>query len=208
MVKIIAIIPIYNCSDVILGCLQSIDGLVDEIKCFNGRWAVRDGPDYSPDNTEDLIREWGKTSKSKVIIYRLTPNLYEWEFHNEILKTIENGDWLFKIDSDEVVMEWVNVRETLDSTAKAYRVCCVLFKPYAAVPNAKFYRKTPSLHYDHNHREIFDEDGWIDTARAPILHIVYSHIKEAMTKKDRLAMREYEKCNSVYEQSERKNQNC
>jgi hypothetical protein len=59
-----------------------------------------------------------------------------------------------------------------------------------------------------NHREIFDKDGWIDTARAPILHIVYDHIPESVTKKDREAMVKYEERNAVYEQSKRKNQNC
>lgn len=207
MSKIIAIVPIYNCADTILIALQSIDGLVDEIYCYNGRWAVRDGPDYSPDNTEDLIKEWCKTSKSKVVIYHLMPNLHEWEFHNEILKTIDNGNWLFKIDADEVILEWINVRETIEnSIEKAYRVCLVLFKPYAAVPNAKFYRKTPTLHYDLNHREIFDNGGWIDTAHAHIIHIVYDHQPKAFMKKDREVMKKCESRLFEYEQKELKNQ--
>ena len=100
-----------------------------------------------------------------------------------------------------MILEWINVRETLEnSTAKAYRVCWGMFKTYAAVPNAKFYRKTPTLHYDRNHREIFDENGWIDTARASILHIVYDHQSKAATKKDRETMKQCESRLFEYEQ--------
>ena len=198
--------PVFNCDDVILESLKSIDDKVDEIHCCDGRWSARNGPDCSTDNTEQVIKAFAEHSKSKVT-YKCYPPMHEWEARNAMAKDVADGDWIFFLDSDEIVLEWVNVRETIaTSTEKAYRVCCVLFKTYAAVPNAKFYRKTSTLYYNFNHREIFDKDGWIDTARAPILHIVYSHIKEAMMKKDRPAMREYEKKLAEYEQAERKNQ--
>jgi glycosyltransferase involved in cell wall biosynthesis len=208
MTKLICVMPIYNCSDVVLKALASIDGKVDEIKCFDGRWVGHDGPDYSPDNTIDLIKEWGKTSKTRVSIYRIEPKFHEWEFHNEILKYIDNGDWILKLDSDEIILEWdENTGRILQfSDEKAYRVFWHFFKPYTALPNAKLFRKTETLYYDRNHREIYDGSGWIDVPRAPMIRIVFDHQPEADTKKDRANMREYEKRNAEYEQAERKNQ--
>jgi glycosyltransferase involved in cell wall biosynthesis len=208
MAKLICVMPVYNCADTILTALQSIDGLVDEIRCYDGKWIGKDGPLYSPDNTQQIIEEFAKVSKSKVSYWRFERPMYEWFFHNEILKGIENGDWLFKLDADEIILEWENVRETLEkSTEKAYRVCWHLFKPYAAVPNAKFFRKTETLYYNLNHREIFDKDGWIDVPRSPIIHILYDHQPEADTKKDRTNMKEYEHRNAQYEQSQRNQSN-
>ncbi|GEM_PF-6206945 len=201
MYNLICIMPVYNCSDVILESLKSIDGKVDEIRCYDGRWFGHDGADYSIDNTPEIICKFAEESVSKVT-YKRVPPMYEWEFYNEVLKEIEDGDWVIRLDSDEIILEWVNVFETLvNSKEKAYRICWEMDKPYAAVPNAKFYKKTSTLHLDHNHREIFDESGWIDTARAPILHIVYAHVKKAMTKKARPIMSEYEKRLHEYEQT-------
>jgi hypothetical protein len=206
LVKIITIMPVYECGDVVLTALKSIDGKVDEIRCYDGRWVGHDGADYSTDNTEEVILKFAEYSKSKIFYRKLVP-AYEWEFHNKIFKDIADGDWVFKLDSDEIILEWENVRETLEnSTEKAYRVCWHLFKPYAAVPNAKFYRKSATLHQDKNHREIFDKDGWIDVPRCPIIHIVYDHMPEADTKKARADMIKYEDENFKYEQSERNNQ--
>ena len=205
MYHLICVMRVYNCADVILESLKSIDEKVDEIRCYDGRWIGHDGSDYSVDDTEEVIRKFAEESISKVT-YKRFPPMYEWQFHNEVLKEIDNGDWVFKLDSDEIITEWgMEVFETLiHSEAKAYRVCWGMYKPYAAVPNAKFYKKTPHLHYNENHREIFDETGWIDTVRAPIIHIVYDHIEKAMTKKDRLAMSEYERRNHEYEASKRR----
>lgn len=200
--------PIYNCSDVIVKALDSIDGKVNEIMCFDGRWVGHDGPDYSPDNTIDIINEWAKTSKTKVSIFRIEPIYHEWEFHNEILKHINNGDWILKLDSDELILEWgPNVYSILGrSTEKAHRVYFQFFKPYALLPNAKLYRKSETLHYDLNHREIFDKDGWIDVPHTSPIHIVFANQAEADTKKDRENMKKYEERNAIYEQAQRKNQ--
>jgi glycosyltransferase involved in cell wall biosynthesis len=144
--KIIAVMPVYNCDDVVLRALESIDDKVDEIRCYDGRWIGHNGADHSIDNTEQVILKFAEHSQSKVFYKKLEP-AYEWAFHNEILKDIVDNDWIFKLDSDEIILEWLNVRETLDnSTEKAYRVCWGMFKTYAAVPNAKFYRKTPTLY--------------------------------------------------------------
>ncbi len=208
MSKIVCIMPVYNCDDVILESLKSIDGKVDEIHCCDGRWSGRDGPDCSTDNTEQVIEAFAEHSKSKVM-YKCYPPMFEWEARNAMAKDVEDGAWIIFLDSDEIILEWLNVRETIEnSMEKAYRVCWGLFKTYAAVPNAKFYRKTPTLYYNFNHREIFDKYGWIDTARAPILHIVYVHQPKASSKKDREDMAKYESRLFEYEQKTLKNQNC
>jgi glycosyltransferase involved in cell wall biosynthesis len=204
--KIICIMPVYNCADVILASLQSIDGKVDEIRCFDGRWVGHEGSDYSTDLTERIIKIFGEHSRSKVFYNKVLP-MREWESKNKMIENIEDGDWIYFHDSDEVILEWENVRETLNySIEGAYRVCCHMFKSYAAVPNAKFFKKTEGVHFDRNHREIFDGGWWIDVPHAPIIHIVYDHMPEAKTKKDRPNMKKYETENFKYEQGERGNQ--
>lgn len=184
--------PVYNCSDVVLKALQSIDGLVDEIKCFECRWIGHNGPNNSPDDTIAVIKEWREKAKTKVTLYHFDP-MYEWESYNEILKGVDIGDWVFQFSSDEEILEWgKDVREILSVTnEKAFRIFFHLLKPYAALISARLYKKTETVYFDRDHRYVYDKDGWIDIPHSPTIHILIDHQPETDAKKDRKNMKEY-----------------
>ena len=201
MTKIVAIVMAYQCADVILSCLQSVDGLVDEILCFDGRWEGYTGADHSTDGTDKVIIEFAKTSKSKVSYFQL-PLLHQWESRTEALKHLNNGDWAIMLDSDEHIIEWGNdIHDRLaSSNAKAYRVCWTLFKTYGAMPTPRCIRKTETLHYSTDHRRVFDKDGEIDLRHMPIIHIVIEHQKGFEKKKMRKQAELYKNWLLDYEQ--------
>jgi glycosyltransferase involved in cell wall biosynthesis len=106
--KIIAIIMVFNCGDVVLDTLKSIDGKVDEIRCFDNRWvyASEKYGNYSSDDTKVIIENFGLASKSKVSYIMLPSPLSEGKSRTLSIENIEEGDWVFVIDSDERVIEW------------------------------------------------------------------------------------------------------
>lgn len=196
---------VYQCDDVILSCLQSIDGKVDSIFCFDGRWHGIEGPDYSTDKTQEIIIEFSKISKSKVSYIQL-PVLHQWESRTAAFKYLDNGAWGIVIDSDEIVTEWGDdVRTTLEnSTEKAYRMCWMKYDVNKAYLRYGVLRKTKSLHWSTDHRRLFDDDGEIDIPHAPIIHIVLSNHPLTNKKKQRPNMDNYYKWLNDYEQSQSK----
>jgi glycosyltransferase involved in cell wall biosynthesis len=194
----------YQSADVILKALQSIDGKVDEIYCFDGRWEGYTGPDNSDDGTENLIAEFAKTSKSKVSFFKL-PVLYQWQARTEALKHLENGDWAIMLDSDEMIVDWgEDVRQILsspDTNAKVFRVCWTVYKSYRAIPTPRCVRKTETVHYSTDHRRLFDNEGEIDFLHAPVIHIVVDHQESSEKKKMRQQADRYKESLIGYEHS-------
>lgn len=194
----------YQCSDTILDCLKSIDGKVDEIKCFDGRWLGYEGSDHSDDGTDKIIIEFMKISKSKVSYTQLFV-LHQWQARTEALKHLEIGDWAIMLDSDEIIVDWgEDVRYILsspDTNAKAFRVCWTLYKTYGALPTPRCVRRTETVHYSTDHRRLFDKDGEIDLPHAPVIHIVVDHQKTSEKKKMRKQADKYKESLLGYEQS-------
>jgi glycosyltransferase involved in cell wall biosynthesis len=187
MPKIVGIIPVYNSADVILDALKSIDGKVDEILCFDGRWEGYVGANHSTDETQKIILEFSMHSKSSVY-YIALPVLHQHEARTAMLKYLENGDWAIQIDSDEKVIEWGDgVRDMLtNSDAKTFRVCWTMFKTCAAMPvTYRCVKKTEYLRVSTNHRQLFDDQGELDIRHAPIIHIVIDHQPNSEQKKMR-----------------------
>lgn len=178
MTKIVAIVMAYQCADVILSCLQSVDGLVDEIMCFDGIWIGYEGPEHSNDGTDKIIIEFAKTSKSKVSYHQL-PKMHQYEARTMALKHLKNEEWGVILDADEEIVEWGDdVRKILElSHERAYRVCEHLYKNYAATPTPRCFRITECLRVSTDHRRLFDDQGELDIRFAPIIHIVYEHQK-------------------------------
>jgi len=195
--------PVYNCADVILESLKSIDGKVDEIICVDGRWIGIEGADRSTDDTQKIILKFSAHSKSSVF-YTLLPVMHQWEARTESLKFAENGSWIILLDSDELVIEWGDeVRSTLEnSTEKTYRMCWLKYKPYAAHLRYGVLRKTETLHWGTDHRRLFDKDGEIDIPNAPIIHIVLTNHPLADKKKQRANMQQYYKWLHDYEENQ------
>jgi glycosyltransferase involved in cell wall biosynthesis len=119
---------VFNCGDIILDTLKSLDGRVDEIHCYDGAWdyvqiemkkAKMNAADYSTDNTEVIIKQFALTSKSKVEYHKIQPHLREREARTKSIANIAEGDWVFVIDSDEKVIEWNdNIRFVLENENK------------------------------------------------------------------------------------------
>jgi hypothetical protein len=204
MTRLVALVMVYNSADVILEALQSLDGKVDGIYCFDGRWEGYEGADNSEDETERVIVEFSKTSKSKVSLFKL-PVLHQWQARTEALKHLEIGDWAIMLDSDEIIVDWgEDVRYILsspDTNAKAFRVCWTLYKTYGALPTPRCVRRTETVHYSTDHRRLFDKDGEIDLPHAPVIHIVVDHQKTSEKKKMRKQADKYKESLLGYEQS-------
>ena len=200
MVKLICIMPVYNCADVVLEALKSIDGKVDEVLCLDGRWTGTSGLDHSTDETEEIILNFSEHSKSRVCYTRLRP-MHQWEARSESLKFCGNGDWAIFLDSDEIITMWGDdVRQTLEvSNEKAYRIYWSFHKLCAVHLRYGIIKKTETVHWSTDHRRVFDKDGEVDIVHAPIINIVINHQSIAGTKKMRNREEEYKRWLHEYE---------
>ena len=137
--KIIATILVYNCGDILINTLKSIDGKVDEIHCYDSCWLNKPKTLHSSDNTKEVIENFSKTSKIKADYIELPSPTSEQRARDAYLENVVNGDWVFSIDSDEIVTEWNdNVRQILENTSEKgffwimdgarFRVCRVFKK--------------------------------------------------------------------------------
>jgi hypothetical protein len=117
------------------------------------------------------------------------------------LNFCDEGDWAIFIDSDEIITEWgEEVRATLEnSTEKHYQMCWLFYKPFAAHLRYGVVRKTETLRWGTNHRQLFDKDGEIDIRTSPIIHIVLANHPLADKKQQRPNMDRYYKWLNEYE---------
>jgi len=117
--KIIATILVYNCGDILLNTLKSIDGKVDEIHCYDTCWLPKPKTLHSSDDTKEVIETFSKTSKTKADYTELPSPMSEQRARDSYLERIAEGDWVFSIDSDEVVTNWNDsVRQVLENTSE------------------------------------------------------------------------------------------
>jgi WD40 repeat protein len=205
MIKIVAVILTYNSADTILDCLKSVDGKVDEIHCYDGRWEGFPYPsDHSDDDTQNLILKFAMTAKSTIYFISL-PIMHQHEARTESMSRVENGDWIFTLDADEFVKIWDGkvIRELIEETTeRGFKICCRYPKVYAAYPTYRFFYKTPNIHFSTDHRRIFDENGEVDLAHFNVTTaIVIDHLSTAITKRMRSYMEEYKKWLFNYEKS-------
>lgn len=188
--KIVAVIMVYNCGDVLPETLKSLDGRVDEIFCFDGRWQYVKGnrilgpepPVYSNDDTREIIEKFGVTSKSKVSYFQLPPDLVEEKARTLTLDYIQDNDWVFVIDSDEIVVEWGDdVRSTLENSQEIgyYIYSNNHFGKYNILAICRFYRKTDKIRYYLNDRVHQKDIGFLCYSymkrHFKPLHIVMEH---------------------------------
>lgn len=117
--KIIAVILVYNCGDILLNTLKSIDGKVDEIHCYDSCWLPKPKTSHSSDNTREVIENFSKISITKADYIELPSPTSEQKARNAYLEKITKGDWIFSIDSDEVVINWdAGVHQVLECTSE------------------------------------------------------------------------------------------
>jgi glycosyltransferase involved in cell wall biosynthesis len=200
MPKLICIMPVYNCADVVLEALKSIDGKMDEILCLDGRWIGTSGLDHSTDETQKIILEFSIHSKSQVFYILLRP-MHQWESRTAAFKYLNDGDWAIFLDSDEIITMWGDdVRQTLEtSSEKAYRIYWSFHKLCAVHLRYGIIKKTETVHWSTDHRRVFDKDGEVDIVHAPVINIVIDHQPIAGTKKMRNREEEYKHWLHEYE---------
>lgn len=144
--RIIAIMMVYNCDDVVLGALQSIDGLVDEIRCFDSKWERMEWSmsPHSTDNTKFIIENFALTSKSKTTYSELPSPTLRRIARAAAIATIEEGDWIFIIDSDERVTHWCDIRSVLDQTNQLSFNVFINGKQDMSNHSCRLFKKTPN----------------------------------------------------------------
>jgi glycosyltransferase involved in cell wall biosynthesis len=204
--RIVAVLLVYNSAETIIDCLKSIDGKVDEILCFDGKWeGFSYTSDRSDDGTRDIILAFAVDSKS-LVRYIGMPVLHQHEARTRSINQLINGDWIFSIDTDEsIILFPENLREILENTkedVKGYRIC--VRKPIAvsAYPTFRLVRKTEGLRFSTDHRRVFNNEGELDLAHFPVLtSVVIDHLPKAKDKRMRQYMEEYKKWLHNYEQT-------
>jgi len=145
--KIIGVIMVYNCGDVVLEALKSLDGLVDEIRCCDSCWIPKfSGIPYSNDDTQSVIEKFAKTSKSKVEYIRLNSPTSEGKARVNALENIVEGDWVFVLDADERVIGWdSNVRSILEGTNEVGFL--FYWDGKSIFPTCRFFRRINGMKY-------------------------------------------------------------
>jgi len=143
--KIIAVILVYNCGDVLLNTLKSIDGKVDEIHCYDTCWLISPKTLHSSDNTKTVIENFSITSKTKADYTELPSPMSEGHARTASIKNINDGDWVFVIDSDEVVTVWGDdIRSILEtSNEKGY----FWFMEFSLFKLCRLFKKTKDMGY-------------------------------------------------------------
>jgi glycosyltransferase involved in cell wall biosynthesis len=152
IMKLIAVIMVYNCGEVLLDALKSIDGLVDEIHCFDGRYAYHSSSEsfFSSDNTKEIIENFALTSKSRVSYNQLPFAMYETEARTISIEDIVEGDWVFVIDSDERVISWDNgIRSLLEGSKE---LAYFIFAENTVYRVCRFFKKAKGMKYYYGDR--------------------------------------------------------
>lgn len=137
---------VFNCESTILNTLKSVDGKVDEIHCYDGRWIFMPfNSNYSTDNTKSLIENFGQKSKSKIEYHQLPASISEGKSRTLSIENVLEEDWIFVIDSDEVVVNWKeDVRPILEqSKERAY----LFFEDNSVYSVCRLFRKITGMKY-------------------------------------------------------------
>jgi hypothetical protein len=143
--KIIGVIMVFNCGDIVLNALKSIDGLVDEIHCYDSLW-IPAKTIHSSDDTKSVIEEFAKTSKSKIDYQEIESPISEGKARAKSIENIAEGDWVFVLDADEWVTRWdADVRSILEkSTENGYYF---YWENKSLFTTCRFFKKTNGMSY-------------------------------------------------------------
>ncbi|MEI0796753.1 glycosyltransferase family 2 protein [Brachyspira intermedia] len=144
MIKVSVVLPIYNVEKYLPKCLESVinQTLKDiEIICVN---------DCSPDNSENIIKEYAKKD-NRIKLINNEKNIGVGLSRN-IGVDSSNGEYISFIDSDDFIES--NYLESLYSTAKKYDADIVFTNNMYTVNESKGYIKP----YYHNRLEKWKKD--------------------------------------------------
>jgi len=205
--KIHALVCTYNSVENIEACLRSLVGLVDDVTIFDGRWLGVEGDSvHSTDGTVEKILAVAKELKPFPIYLMATfEPMNQVDARNELIKMVPQDEWFIVVDSDEVILRWDNVRETLETTDKiGFRIrLCGSNKEFKGIPipNPRFMKKMKNVQYTRNHRYMKNDDGEIKAGdELPVLEITVSH--EGENKAMRPVIERYKNWLLMWEQKE------
>jgi len=204
---IVAIVACYNSAETIVPCLESLNGKVDLILCFDAKWHGFPYPSlYSDDKTEFLINCLN-SSWLPIQYIKLPSPIDQVRMRSVMVGSVPEGNWILNIDADEIITHWDgDIKAILESTKEnGFRVCQKYQKERCATTTLRLVKKTQGLHYTNDHREVEDNNGVIDVHRFPVLtNIVIDHHELAANKRMRPYMEEYKKWLLKYENEHRK----
>jgi len=176
-------------------CLESLDGKVDDIWVFDGKWEGFNYPSfYSDDGTDKLVLKFARTAKSKVHLGFIPAHTHQYMARTMSINVIPEGDWILIIDSDEYVTKWTVDRAMLETTTeRGFRVCFRYDEMWTTLPTPKFFKKIKGLEYTTDHRLLKDENGIVEPAHfKPLTDIMVDYDNElSANKKMRKLMEEY-----------------
>lgn len=176
MVKLHALMCVYNCQETVYDALLALSKFVDRIVILEGRWV---GYPYeglhSTDNTRREIERFmfdlpfDTTLDFKYLI--ADREYHQHEARNILINEVPVGDWFITVDSDEIMV--CHPRDThwlLESFIKeGVKGLCIFGYDEAdrvqgqgrRLDLPRMHIKTNGMHWSENHRYLNDENGAI-----------------------------------------------
>lgn len=170
MIKLWALISVYNNDETIYDCLDAVSKFCDSIIIIEGCWIGYDSPLHSTDKTmREIMRFISNQSidmKCQVKVLMTTEKLHQYIQRQLLLEEVPVGDWFLVIDSDEIFSSWAQDTHVLLESlkdARGLRIYSYDEVDKNKIPHLidlpKIYRKTQGMQYTQNHRYLNDSDG-------------------------------------------------
>lgn len=190
-----AIITTFNAVENITNCLESLVGKVDDVYILDGRWLGVEGTSlHSIDGTIEGIVKFAQTNKLPVFLIMAKDLSNQVDSRNDLISLIPENDWFLVIDSDERIVRWENVQDTLDTAQSLgfrIRLCGtnVAFKGIP-MPQPRLMKRTKDVHYTSNHRYMANVDKELKAGDdLPVIDVTIKH--EGESKAMRKTMEKY-----------------
>lgn len=198
MSNLIGCMIVYNESQLLPMCLESITGKVDRLVIVDGRIATYPGDGiHSDDGTLDIIRDSGA---------ELITGDSAWEdeiqMRNQYLVG-EDDDWYFVIDSDEELITPLPYPDDLPSEGVSYSVVLRMLHSYNEMIHVpRLFKHRGDMRYQFAHNALYSNDNLISHHKhvplLPSVEMIHHQIRRGKQRWDakrvkRLACFEREK---------------
>ncbi len=148
--KVIACYSLYNEAGLIRSSIDGIKHYVDDIYVSDGAYrSDKLSNDYADEIIEDCLT---LIDNLEGILWLNRPNLTESEKRNELFSRVEEGNWIFWIDGDEVCVG--DVKKGLNKVRNAYTDLCLVRvfnngRAWTWIP--RFIRSRPNFNLEPKH---------------------------------------------------------
>jgi hypothetical protein len=209
MVKLYAVVPVYQAEETIYECLSALSKFCDVIIVREGKWIGYEGPLHSTDRTiEEVFRFIRENDSQCQVDFGLNAKEYnQYEVRNILISQVPIGDWYIWIDSDEIVKVYPTrerVQELISADVDGYQTYAYEenSKEPSLLNNTRMLRMTKGQHYTLNHRYLDDDKGPIvfgGPRQPPLKEIIHFH---KTSKVMRSKAEEYKKWLNEFENNE------